>query len=85
MKLQDFNKTRSNTEFVKVDSYDGNCWTKNQVLAEVEGRIEKFLASGSSEKEIKETVESMVADFEPYDKNLRLKTKTLMKKWGLKK
>lgn len=85
MKLQDFTKTETNAEFVQVDSYDGNCWTKNQILAEVEGRIEKFLASGSSEKETKETIQSLLDKFEPYDKSLRMRTKTLMKKWGLKK
>lgn len=82
MELQDFIKTKKTQKFLHT-SY-AMIYTKADVLKEVQDRIEKWVAGDEPEKEIKEQVQYVLANFEPYTKEFKSKVKKLMSKWGLK-
>lgn len=82
MELKDFIKTKATQKFIQVNYVQ--LYTKQQILAEVQEVVEKWVADGLPEKEIKERVGFKVNEFEPYTKEFKSKVNGLMKKWGLK-
>lgn len=83
MELKDFIKTKKNQKFLST-TYSHSVYTKSQVLAEIQEKIEQWLASDEPIKDIKENAVSYVLrDYEPYSGDLKKETKKLMTKWGL--
>lgn len=81
MNYKQFLKTTYKTEFIKTDY--GDIVGKQAILEKIEGLVERFLASGSTEEEIQDFRDRIIGDYEIYDEKLKTKTKALMKKWSL--
>ena len=83
MELKDFIKTKKNQKFLKT-TYSHSIYTKSNILAEIQEKIEQWLAVGETQADIKDRAVSFVLqDFEPMTMDLRKETKKLMTKWGL--
>ena len=83
MELKDFIKTKKTQKFLDT-TYSSHIYSKSEILADIEEKIKKWVASGCSEREIHDDAISYVLnDLEPVNQELNDKTKKLMKKWGL--